>query len=69
MDTALLVARLLLSLVFFVAGATKLADRAGSRQAVTDFGAPASLAAPLGILLPLTELVVAATLVPTSTVL
>ena len=64
MDTALLIARLLLALIFVIAGVTKLADRAGSRQAVIDFGAPAALAKPLGILLPLAELAVAAALIP-----
>jgi uncharacterized membrane protein YphA (DoxX/SURF4 family) len=59
-DTALLIARLLLVLVFAVAGASKLADRAGSRQTVIDFGLLTSLAAPLAILLPLAELAVAA---------
>ncbi|MDP8952454.1 MAG: TlpA family protein disulfide reductase [Actinomycetota bacterium] len=54
-------------MVFLVAGMAKLADRAGSRRAVVDFGAPAVLAAPLGILVPLAELAVAALLVPAST--
>jgi uncharacterized membrane protein YphA (DoxX/SURF4 family) len=67
MDIALLVARLLLAAVFFVAGLAKLADRAGSRQAMRDFGVPAALAAPLGVLLPLAELAVAAALIPTAT--
>jgi uncharacterized membrane protein YphA (DoxX/SURF4 family) len=67
LDTALLIARLLLILIFAVAGASKLADRAGSRRAVTDFGLPTSLAAPLAILLPLAELAVAAALIPAST--
>jgi methylamine dehydrogenase accessory protein MauD len=67
MDVALLVARVLLVLVFSVAGVTKLSDRAGSKQALVDFGLPASLAAPLGVLLPLAELAVAAALIPTST--
>ncbi len=67
MATALLIARLLLAIVFVVAGLAKLADRAGSTQAVRDFGVPAALAAPLGILLPLAELAVAAALIPTST--
>jgi len=58
---------LLLALVFAVAGLAKLADRAGSRQAVGEFGVPSALAAPLGILLPLAELAVAAALVPAST--
>ena len=67
MGTALLVARLLLAGVFLVAGVAKLADRAGSRQAVSDFGLPKSLGAPLGILLPLAEIAVAAALIPAST--
>ena len=67
MGAVLLVARLLLVLVFAVAGVSKLADREGSRQAITDFGAPSALAAPLGILLPLAELAVAVALVPAST--
>jgi methylamine dehydrogenase accessory protein MauD len=67
LDSALLVARLLLLLVFAVAGLAKLADRSGSRKAVAEFGVPASLAAPLGILLPLVELAIAAALTPVST--
>ena len=59
MEVALLVARLLLAGVFLVAGVAKLADRAGSRQAIVDFGLPARLATPLGIVLPLAELAVA----------
>jgi thiol-disulfide isomerase/thioredoxin len=67
MDAAVLFARLLLAAVFVVAGVAKLVDREGSRQAVADFGVPAVLAAPLGILLPLAELAVAAALIPTAT--
>src|SRR5215203_5149372 len=67
MDTVLLFARLLLAAVFIVAGGAKLADREGSRRAVADFGVPAALAAPLGVLLPLAELAVAVALIPTST--
>jgi thiol-disulfide isomerase/thioredoxin len=67
MDAAVLFARLLLAAVFVVAGVAKLADREGSRRAVTDFGVPAALAAPLGILLPLAELAMAAALIPTAT--
>ena len=63
----LLLGRLLLALVFAVAGAAKLADREGSRQAIVDFGVPSALAAPLGLLLPLAELAIAATLLPAST--
>ncbi len=67
MDTASLIARLLLALVFVVAGVAKLSDRKGSRQAILDFGLPAALATPLGVLLPLAELAVAAALIPTAT--
>jgi peroxiredoxin len=64
MEALLIVARLLLASVFALAGAAKLADRAGSRGALLDFGVPAVLAGPLGLLLPLAELAVAAALVP-----
>jgi methylamine dehydrogenase accessory protein MauD len=67
MHVALLVARLVLFSVFAVAGVTKLADRTGSRRAMADFGVPRSLVAPLGVLLPLAELAVAASLIPGST--
>jgi thiol-disulfide isomerase/thioredoxin len=67
MGTTLLVARLLLALVLGVAGVAKLADRAGSRKAVVDFGVPAALAAPLAVLLPFVELAVAVALLPTAT--
>jgi methylamine dehydrogenase accessory protein MauD len=66
MDIALLITRLLLAVVFAVAGLAKLADPGGSRRALADFGVPAALAGPLGILLPLAELAVAAALVPSA---
>jgi uncharacterized membrane protein YphA (DoxX/SURF4 family) len=53
MALGLLIARLLLAGVFLVAALAKLADLAGSRQALRDFGVPARLATPLGLLLPL----------------
>src|SRR5688572_10702333 len=67
MDTMLLVARVLLAGVFGVAGLAKLADRPGSRQALIDFGLPATLVRSLGLLLPLAELAVAAALLPLTT--
>ena len=67
MYSGLLIARLLLALVFALAAVGKIKDRAGSRQAITDFGLPAPLAIPLGILLPLCELAVAAALIPKAT--
>jgi thiol-disulfide isomerase/thioredoxin len=57
--TLALAARLALAAVFAVAGVAKLADRAGTRQAVVEFGTPERLAGPLGVLLPLAELTVA----------
>jgi peroxiredoxin len=67
MDVVLLAARILLAAVLAVAGATKLADRTGSRQAVIDFGLPAALAGPLGRFVPLAELAAAALLLPVAT--
>ena len=67
MDTVLLIARLILAAVFVVAGATKLANRAGTKQTLVDFGTPAVLATPLAVLLPLAELTTATVLVPTPT--
>lgn len=64
MAQLLLVARLVLALVFAVAGATKLLDLRGSRRAIADFGVPESLARPAGLGLPLVELAVALALVP-----
>src|ERR687884_2264682 len=64
MDLVVLAARVLLALVFGVAGLAKLADRAGSRRALRDFGLPGWLASPLGVLLPLVELGIAVALLP-----
>ena len=51
--------RLGLSAVFGVAAITKLIDQRGTREAVKNFGAPASLAPTLSILLPIAELAIA----------
>jgi peroxiredoxin len=67
MDAALLIARLVLALVFLVAGLAKLADRAGTRRGVEDFGVPPRLVSPAALLLPLSELAVAVALMPTAT--
>jgi peroxiredoxin len=67
MDAALLIARLVLGAVFTLAGVAKLSDLKGSRQAIIDFGVPSAIAAPLGLVLPLAELTVAATLLAAST--
>jgi peroxiredoxin len=66
-STALLLVRLVLAGVLGVAGLAKLADRAGSRQAVADFGVPGRLASPGAFLLPLVELLAAALLLPATT--
>src|SRR5438045_8967879 len=62
MTLLLVFARLLLCVVFLIAGLAKLADLARSRQALRDFGVPAALADPFGLLLPLAELAVAVAL-------
>src|SRR6266508_3462746 len=53
---ALWVARVLLAVVFGVAGTAKLADRAGVRRAILEFGLPVRIAAPLGWVLVSCEL-------------
>lgn len=66
MSILLLLARLLLTAVFVVAGLAKIADLKGSQKAVKGFGVPTFLASPLGILLPFAELAVAIALIPSS---
>ena len=67
MDILFLLLRVILAGVLGVAGVAKLADLAGSRQAMRDFGLPAPLAAPVGLLLPLAEIAVALALLPART--
>ncbi len=67
MEIFLLVLRLLLAGVFAIAGIAKLADLAGSRRAISEWGLPALLSRPLGIALPLVELGVALLLLPATT--
>src|SRR5215470_14560633 len=64
MSIVLLVARLLLSAVFSVAGVTKLADLSGSRRAMIGFGLPKNVAGPVSLALPLAEILVALALIP-----
>ncbi len=64
MSAVALAARLLVAAVLAVAGAAKLADREGSGRAVREFGVPERFAGPLGLLLPLAELGIAAALLP-----
>ncbi|HWN10595.1 MAG TPA: MauE/DoxX family redox-associated membrane protein [Pyrinomonadaceae bacterium] len=59
--------RLALSLVFAVAGVTKLLDLAGTREAVKNFGAPQPLIPTLSFLLPFIELAIALGLLVNST--
>ncbi len=66
MGILLLVARLLLAVVFVVAGLAKIADLKGSQKAVEGFGVPSFLAIPLGTILPFAELAVAIALIPTA---
>ncbi|HWQ31417.1 MAG TPA: MauE/DoxX family redox-associated membrane protein, partial [Blastocatellia bacterium] len=67
MGLLLLIARLLLSVIFGVAGVTKAIDLAGSRRTVADFGVPEKLAAVLGAVLPFIEILVALALLPLGT--
>lgn len=62
MELGLLIIRLFLAAVFGLAGAAKLADIAGSRKAVADFGVPASLAGIVGVVLPLIEIAIGVSL-------
>jgi peroxiredoxin/uncharacterized membrane protein YphA (DoxX/SURF4 family) len=64
MEVALLLARLFLALVFGVAGISKIADPAGSRQALLDFGAPERFAPALARALPVAEMLAALALIP-----
>jgi peroxiredoxin len=61
----LLVARLVLAAVFVTAAFAKLADRAGSKEALRNFGIPGRILTPVAVLLPVVELAVAVALIPT----
>jgi thiol-disulfide isomerase/thioredoxin len=67
MPELLVVAALVLSAVFAVAGLAKLFDRTGARSAAQSFGIPERLSGAVGVALPLAELMVAGLLVSTST--
>ena len=64
METLLLLSRLSLALVFGVAGIAKMADPAGSRRALTDFGLPKRLVLSVAWALPAVEIIVALALIP-----
>lgn len=55
-------ARTILSVVFLLAGFSKLGDLKGSRQAITDFGLPLWSAGSLGVGIPVAEVLIAALL-------
>ncbi len=67
MEIALLLIRVFLAAVFFIAGGAKLYDLEGSEKAAGDFGVPESLAKPVGIILPLAEIAIAVLLLPLGT--
>jgi uncharacterized membrane protein YphA (DoxX/SURF4 family)/thiol-disulfide isomerase/thioredoxin len=60
MQLIIVLLRIVLSVVFGTAGITKLIDQRGTQDAVKNFGSPSSLAPAISIVLPITELVIAA---------
>jgi peroxiredoxin/uncharacterized membrane protein YphA (DoxX/SURF4 family) len=66
-EMVLLFSRVLLALVFGIAGIAKVADASGSRQAIVAFGIPEKFAAPLAWCLPFAEILIALSLIPIST--
>jgi uncharacterized membrane protein YphA (DoxX/SURF4 family)/thiol-disulfide isomerase/thioredoxin len=58
MDLILALIRLVLSLIFGLAGITKLLDQPGTRSAVVNFGAPEQTAPRIAIALPVVELLI-----------
>lgn len=67
MGFVLLLARIIIGLVFGLAGVTKVRDLKRSRTAMVDFGVPAFLAAPFGVSLPFLEIAIACLVIPAST--
>jgi uncharacterized membrane protein YphA (DoxX/SURF4 family) len=63
----LLAGRLVLAVVFAVAGVAKLLDRKKTRESFLEFGVPPKLAPGAALALPAAELVAAGLLVPTAT--
>lgn len=68
MDLLILISRLTLAGVLAVAAIGKLADLGASRRTVERFGLPVRLARPAGLLLPIVELAIAASLLPVGAV-
>ncbi len=67
MSLIIILVRVILSAIFGVAGVTKLLDQSGTREAVTNFGAPKSAAPAIAVVLPLVELAIAVGLLFTAT--
>jgi peroxiredoxin/uncharacterized membrane protein YphA (DoxX/SURF4 family) len=67
MTLVVLFIQIALSVVFALAGITKLLDLAGTRQAIRHFGAPAGSVPILSLLLPFTEIAIAVLLLFRST--
>lgn len=67
MTLLIVLVRIALTVVFGLAGVTKLIDQRGTREAVKNFGAPKWLAPALSIVLPFTELAIALGLLFVST--
>jgi uncharacterized membrane protein YphA (DoxX/SURF4 family)/peroxiredoxin len=59
MSILITLVRLMLSVVFGVAGVTKLLDPSGTREAMTNFGAPKSVSPSLAVVLPMVEIAIA----------
>jgi thiol-disulfide isomerase/thioredoxin/uncharacterized membrane protein YphA (DoxX/SURF4 family) len=59
MSLLIVLVRIALSLVFSLAGITKLMDQAGTREAVKNFGAPKAIAPAVARILPFVELAIA----------
>lgn len=66
MSLVVLIVRVILAAVFTIAGIAKLADSAGARKSLTEFGAPAFLAPWMARLLPLVELACSVALLRTA---
>jgi thiol-disulfide isomerase/thioredoxin len=67
MSLIIVLVRLMLSAVFGVASVTKLLDQPGTREAVTNFGAPRSFSPSVAVVLPTIELAIAVGLLFTAT--
>lgn len=59
MSLLIVLVRIALSVVFSLAGITKLMDQAGTREAVKNFGAPKAIAPAIAFILPFIELATA----------